>query len=71
MVMNTEDKISEGLKELNKPDFYQPNAQPMVDETAVKVKEIVDELSRAKFIYNMTHKCQRTKTRLVSQSFIL
>ena len=56
VIMDTQNKASEGLEELNKPTFYQPIDQPMVDVTASKVRDIVDELLRNDHIDNMTHK---------------
>ena len=56
VIMDTTEKISEGLKELNKPDFYSPIDQPMVEQTALKVQEIVENLFRDKHIDSMTYK---------------
>ena len=49
-------KIDEGLQQLSNDKFYKPLSSPIVQDTARKVKELVNKLYRSRHIDLMTHK---------------
>ncbi|XP_078384082.1 uncharacterized protein LOC144666535, partial [Oculina patagonica] len=56
VIIDTAQKIEEGLKQLSDDNFYKPLTSPIVLETAKKVNDIVNKLFRSGNIDRMTHK---------------
>ena len=56
VIMDTTQKIEEGLQQLSDDKFYKPLGTPIVLNTALKVNRIVDKLFRSGNIDTMTHK---------------
>ena len=56
VIMDTTQKIEEGLQQLSDDKFYKPLETPIVLDTALKVTRIVDKLFRSGNIDTMTHK---------------
>ena len=57
VILGTAQKIDEGLQQLSNDNFYKPLSSPIVQDTARKVKEMVNKLHRSGPIDLMTHKC--------------
>ena len=56
VVMNREDKINEGQKQLDDRNNYQPLDKPMVRDTSQRVKHLITALHQAGCIDEMTVK---------------
>ena len=56
VILDTAQKIDEGLQQLSNDNFYKPLSSPIVQDTARKVKEMVNKLHRSGHIDLMTHK---------------
>jgi len=56
VILDTAQKIDEGLQQLSNDKFYKPLPSPIVQDTARKVKEMVNKLHRSGHIDLMTHK---------------
>ena len=56
VIMSIHDKIKEGQTQLDDLDNYRPLEQPMVEEIAKKVKQIISELYQRNHIDSMTKK---------------
>ena len=56
VILDTAQKIDEGLQQLSNDKFYKPLSSPIVQDTARKVKELVNKLCRSGHIVLMTHK---------------
>ena len=56
VILDTTQKIEEGLKQLSDDKFYKPLSSPIVLDTSRKVKEVVNNLHRAGHIDKMTYK---------------
>ena len=56
VILDTAHKIDEGLQQLSNDKFYKPLSSPIVQDTARKVKELVNKLYRSGHIDPMTHK---------------
>ena len=56
VILDTAKKIDEGLQQLSNDKFYKPLSSPIVQDTARKVKELVNKLYRSGHIDLMTHK---------------
>ena len=56
VVCDTSTKIKEGTDQLLDEKFYHPLSEPIVEETAKKVRILVDKLRNDGFIDTMTHK---------------
>ena len=55
VVMDTTQKIEEGLEQVSNEKFYKPLEEPIVSQTAAKVKTIVNTLSANGHIDKMTY----------------
>ena len=56
VILDTAQKIDEGLQLLSNDRFYKPLSSPIVHNTARKAKELVNKLFRSGHIDEMTHK---------------
>ena len=56
VILDTAQKIDEGLQQLSNDRFYKPLSSPIVHNTARKAKELVNKLFRSGHIDEMTHK---------------
>ena len=56
VIMNKVDKIKEGMTLVEVKDHYRPLEKPLVEETAMKVRNIITELYQKKHIDGMTLK---------------
>ena len=56
VILDTAQKVNEGLKQLSDDKFYKPLSSPIVQDTARNVKELVNKLHRSGHIDLMTHK---------------
>lgn len=56
VIMDTTQKIEEGLEQVSNEKFYKPLEEPIVSQTAAKVKTIVNTLFANGHIDTMTHK---------------
>ena len=55
-LLNRSEKIQEAQVQLNNRDHYKPLAKPMVEDTLLRVNEIVTQLHQGKHIDDMTKK---------------
>ena len=56
VIMNKEEKINEGLMQLNVKENYKPLETPLVGETYNRVKQLISELHQKHHIDQMTFK---------------
>ena len=56
VVMDRENKLAEGQSQLNDRKNYQPLANPMVDTTSIKVRQLIKSLEKEGHIEKMTEK---------------
>ena len=56
VILHTAQKIDEGLQQLSNDKFYRPLQSPIVQDTAQKVKEVVNTLFGSRHIDLVTHK---------------
>ena len=56
VILDTAQKTDEGFQQLSNDNFYKPLSSPIVQDTARKVKEMVNKLHRSGHIDLMTHK---------------
>ena len=56
VLLNRSEKIQEAQVQLNNRDHYKPLAKPMVEDTLLRVNEIVTQLHQGKHIDDMTKK---------------
>ena len=57
VILDTAQKIDEGLQQLSNDKFLKPLSSPIVHSTAQKAKELVNKLYRSGHIDLMTLKC--------------
>ena len=56
VIMDTKQKIQEGLQQVSKKNFYKPLTRPIVSETATRVVTVINALFTNGHIDQITHK---------------
>lgn len=54
-ILDTAQKMDEGLQQLSNDTFYKPLPYPIVQDTARKVEEMVNKLHRSEYVDLMIH----------------
>ena len=73
VVMTKEEKLNEEQIQLNVREHYRPLESPMVEETGIRVMNLINELYQWSFIDKMTKKwlCQTPTPPLIPISYTL